>query len=63
MTDLAVPSRSSYVATLLVGTAVQGTITIDRKTVTIEPVKSTISEQIRESNNAADSMLAFPRIT
>ena len=63
MTDLAVPSRSSYVADLQVGTSVQGTITISRKTVTIEPVQSTISESVSESTSSADSILPFPRIS
>lgn len=62
MTDLAVPSRSSYVADLQVGTSVQGTITISRKTVTIEPVQSTISESVSESTSSADSILPFPRV-
>jgi hypothetical protein len=63
MTDLAVPSRSSYVADLQVGTSVQGTITISRKTVTIEPVQSTISESVSESTSSADSILPFPRVS
>jgi hypothetical protein len=63
MTDLAVPSRSSYVVDLQVGTSVQGTITISRKTVTIEPVQSTISESVSESTSSADSILPFPRVS
>ena len=63
MTDLAVPSRSSYVADLQVGTSVQGTITISRKTVTIEPVQSTISESVSESTSSTDSILPFPRVS
>jgi hypothetical protein len=62
MTNLAVPSRSSYVADLQVGTSVQGTITISRKAITIEPVQSTVSESVSESTNSADSILPFPRL-
>lgn len=63
MTDLAVPSRSSYVADLQVGTTIQGTITLSKKTVTIEPVQSNISEQVSESTSAADGIALFPRVS
>lgn len=62
MTDLAVPSRSSYVADIQIGTSVQGAITISRKAITIEPVQSTVSESVNESTNFADSIQTYPRV-
>ena len=63
MTDLAIPSRSDYVADLQTGTVLQGTITVSGRTVTIEPTKSTVSESVGESTSAADSINPFPRVS
>lgn len=63
MTNLAVPSRTSYVADLQVGTTVQGTITLTSKTMTIEPVQSNISERVLESTSFEGGMALFPRVS
>ena len=62
MTNLVVPSRTSYVVNIETGTKIEGTFTITRKQVTIEPVKSDISEVATEVTNADGSLAAFPRV-
>jgi len=62
MTDLAVPSRQSYVANLQTGTVITGTISIDEKSIKIAPVKSGLEYTVTEAGAVADSFATFPTV-
>jgi hypothetical protein len=63
MATVNVPSRSDYTVELLVGTTLSATVTIENKTISIEPVKSGEEYSIVDANAATGSMALFPVVS